>query len=76
MQLTIKTLVAVAAIGVATQAAAQVTFYDGDGFRGRAFSVDRAIPNFDPLGYNDRAKSAVDYIISKGIAKTRITSRG
>jgi len=59
MQLTFKTLVAVAAIGVATQAAAQVTFYEGDGFRGRAFSVDRAIPNFDPLGFYDRAKSAV-----------------
>jgi uncharacterized protein YcfJ len=59
MQLRMKSLLAVAAIGVATQAAAQVTFYDGDGFRGRPFTADRTIPNFQPLGYNDRAKSAV-----------------
>ena len=59
MRFTMKTLVGVAAIGLATQAAAQVTFYEGDGFRGRAFSVDRTIQNFEPLGYNDRAKSAV-----------------
>jgi len=59
MQLTFKTLLGVAAIGLATQAAAQVTFYEGDGFRGRTFTADRTIPNFDPLGFNDRAKSAV-----------------
>jgi uncharacterized protein YcfJ len=59
MQLTLKTFLGVAAIGLATQAAAQVTFYEGDGFRGRAFTADRTIPNFDPLGFNDRAKSAV-----------------
>lgn len=57
--LTLKTLLGVAAIGFAAQAAAQVTFYEGDGFRGRAFTVDRTIQNFEPLGYNDRAKSAV-----------------
>ncbi len=59
MRLTLKTLAGVAAIGLATQATAQVTFYEGDGFRGRAFTADRTIQNFDPLGYNDRAKSAV-----------------
>jgi uncharacterized protein YcfJ len=59
MQRMLKTLLGVAAIGIATQAAAQITFYEGDGFRGRAFTADRTIPNFDPLGFNDRAKSAV-----------------
>jgi len=59
MQGTIRTLLGVAAIGLATQVAAQITFYDGDGYRGRAFTVDRTVPNLDPLGYNDRAKSAV-----------------
>jgi uncharacterized protein YcfJ len=59
MRRVFKTLLGVAAIGVVTQAAAQITFYDGDGFRGRAFTVDRAVPNLDPLGFNDRAKSAV-----------------
>jgi uncharacterized protein YcfJ len=59
MQLKFKTLLGAVALGLATQAAAQVTFYEGDGFRGRAFTADREIPNFDPLGFNDRAKSAV-----------------
>jgi len=55
----LKTLAVVAGLIVATQAAAQVTFYDRQDFHGRAFVVDRAIPNFDPLGFNDRASSAV-----------------
>jgi uncharacterized protein YcfJ len=59
MQLTLKTLLGVAAIGLATQAAAQVTFYEGDGFRGRAFRIDKQTWNFEPLGFNDRARSAV-----------------
>ena len=51
--------VGIAALGVSTLAAAQVTFYEGDGFRGQAFTVDQLTPNFDPLGFNDRARSAV-----------------
>ena len=39
-------------------ASAQVTFYDRDGMRGRAFTADGAIENFDYTGFNDRAKSA------------------
>src|ERR1700687_2107425 len=59
MKLTLKTLLGVAAIGLATQAAAQVTFYEGEGFRGRAFVADRTIWNFERTGFNDRARSAV-----------------
>ncbi len=59
MQLTLKTLLGVAAIGFATQAAAQVTFYEGEGFRGRAFRADKTIWNFERSGFNDRARSAV-----------------
>jgi uncharacterized protein YcfJ len=63
MRRTLRSLASVAAIGLtaglATQAAAQITFYDGDGYRGRAFTVDHTVDNFAPLGYNDRAKSAV-----------------
>ena len=47
------------AIGLSTQAAAQVTFYEGDGYRGRAFSVDGTVANFERTGFNDRAQSAV-----------------
>jgi uncharacterized protein YcfJ len=59
MRFKLRTLVGVAVIGLATQAAAQVTFYEGDGFRGRAFTVDNVVPNFAPLGFNDRARSAI-----------------
>ena len=59
MRFKLRTLVGVAAIGLATQAAAQVTFYEGDGFRGRTFTVNNVVPNFDPLGFNDRARSAI-----------------
>jgi uncharacterized protein YcfJ len=44
---------------LATQAAAQVTFYAGEDFRGDSFRVDTTIQNFAPLGFNDRAASAV-----------------
>ena len=59
MHLTFKTLFGVAAICCATQAAAQVTFYEGEGFRGRAFRVDNTVWNFESTGFNDRARSAV-----------------
>src|SRR5437879_10159856 len=59
MQMTLKTLLAVAAVGFATQAAAQITFYEGEGFRGRAFTTDKQVWNFERYGFNDRASSAV-----------------
>ena len=59
MRLTLKTLLGVAAICCATQSVAQVTFYEGEGLRGRAFRVDKTISNFEPFGFNDRARSAV-----------------
>ena len=33
--------------------------YEGEEFRGPSFKVDTTIENFDPLGFNDRASSAV-----------------
>ncbi len=59
MHITLKTLLGAAAIAFASQAAAQVTFYEGEGFRGRAFTADRTIWNFEPLGFNDKARSAI-----------------
>jgi uncharacterized protein YcfJ len=55
----LKMALAVAGVALATQAAAQITLYDGEGFRGPAFTADRAIYDFDPLGFNDRARSLV-----------------
>jgi uncharacterized protein YcfJ len=59
MRMPMRTLLGVAIIGLATHAAAQITFYEGDGFRGRAFTIDGTIFNFDKTGFNDRAQSAV-----------------
>lgn len=46
------------AIG-ATTASAQVTFYEQEGFRGRAFTTERTISNLDRYGFNDSASSVV-----------------
>ncbi len=59
MLMTVKTLLAVAMVGFAAQAAAQVTFYEREGFRGRAFTTDKQVWNFERYGFNDRASSAV-----------------
>ena len=55
----LKTIVAVAGVVLATQAAAQVTFYEGEGLRGRSFTADGPVSNFDGTGFNDRAASVV-----------------
>ena len=47
------------ALMLATQAAAQITFYENEGFRGRNFVADREIGNIDRFGFNDLASSAV-----------------
>lgn len=44
---------------LATQAAAQITFYEGEGFRGRTFATSKPIGNFERFGFNDRASSVV-----------------
>ena len=49
--------VAAGALFVSAHAAAQVTFYEGEGFRGRAFTTSGAVPNFARNGFNDRASS-------------------
>lgn len=59
MRTRLKLVLGVAGILLATQAAAQVTFYEGEGFRGRALTVDNTVPNFAPIGFNDRASSVV-----------------
>jgi uncharacterized protein YcfJ len=59
MNATIKAALGVIGLVLAMQAAAQITFYENPGFGGRSFTADRPIPNFDPLGFNDRASSAV-----------------
>ena len=40
-------------------AAAQVTFYEQEGFHGRTFTSNGAISNLDRSGFNDRASSVI-----------------
>jgi uncharacterized protein YcfJ len=44
---------------VSLQAAAQITFYEGQSFRGRTFAANQAVANFQNVGFNDRASSVV-----------------
>lgn len=59
MKWKIKSALGAVTVLLATQAAAQITFYEGEGFRGRAFRTERQITNFERSGYNDRASSVV-----------------
>lgn len=59
MNIHLKTALAVAAVALATQAAAQVTFYENDNFGGRSFTTQRRVGNFERFGFNDRSSSAV-----------------
>jgi uncharacterized protein YcfJ len=57
-----KTLIAgLAFLGVvvASHAAAQVTFYEQEGFRGRSFTASQRVDNLNGTGFNDRASSAI-----------------
>ena len=46
-------------VGAATAAADRITFYQDDNFRGRQFTADRPVTNFERNGFNDRVNSAV-----------------
>ncbi len=59
MRITTRSMLGIAALAVCAQAAAQVTFYEREGFRGRTFTADRAIGNFERFGFNDRASSVI-----------------
>ena len=59
MLMELKMLLGVAGLLVATQAAAQVTLYEDEGFRGRFLTAEGTVPDFYRYGFNDRAASAV-----------------
>jgi uncharacterized protein YcfJ len=59
MKMTLRHVWVVAALAIATQAGAQVTLYEHDGFAGRSFTAQQPIEDFDRFGFNDRASSAV-----------------
>jgi len=57
MSNSLKAAMGIVGLVIATQAAAQVTFYSRDGFRGESFTADREIRNMERTGFNDRAQS-------------------
>ncbi|MEJ1961897.1 MAG: beta/gamma crystallin family protein [Gammaproteobacteria bacterium] len=52
-------ILAVSAVAMSAQAMAQITLYERDGFRGRAFTSGREVANFERAGFNDRASSVI-----------------
>ncbi len=59
MNAILKISVALAATAIVSQATAQITFYEHDGFRGRSFTTDKPVGDFARYGFNDRASSVV-----------------
>ena len=59
MRHSMRAILGAALIAGVTQAAAQITLYEDEGFRGRDFTTERSIENFDRFGFNDRASSAI-----------------
>ena len=54
-----KVALAAIVLAAAAQANAEVTFYQGEEFQGRAFSSEQRIANLERLGFNDRASSVM-----------------
>src|SRR3990167_2300962 len=57
MKALLRNALAVAAMAIATQALAQVTFYEREGFQGQSFTTGRQIGNLERNGFNNRASS-------------------
>ena len=49
----------VAGVVFASQAVAEVTFFEHEGFAGRTFSASQQVPALERYGFNDRASAAV-----------------
>ena len=59
MNAILRSALAVAGVVITAQAAAQITFYEREGFEGRSFSTGKQVGNFERYGFNDRASSVV-----------------
>ena len=59
MKTTLKFALAAGAVVLASQAMAQITFYEGEGFRGRAVTTDGAVPDMHRLRFDNRAASVI-----------------
>jgi uncharacterized protein YcfJ len=59
MKRQLQAVLAALGIALATQAAAQITFYEREGFHGRAFTTDDRIGNLERIGFNDSVSSVL-----------------
>jgi uncharacterized protein YcfJ len=59
MNVTLRFALAAAGMAVAAQAAAQVTFYEREGFEGRSYTTTKQVGALYRYGFNDRASSVV-----------------
>ena len=59
MNAILRNALALAGLAVATQAAAQITFYEHENFEGRSFTAQKQVGDFERYGFNDRASSVV-----------------
>ena len=59
MNVLLRNALALAGMAVATQAIAQGSFYEREGFVGESFTTEKPIDDFGHYGFNDRASSAV-----------------
>src|SRR4051812_1525044 len=59
MKTTIRLGLGAAAIACALPAAAQITFYEGEGFQGRSFETQQPVQNFRRNNFSEYASSAV-----------------
>ncbi len=59
MNAILRNTLVVAGLAFATHAAAEITFYEHEGFEGRSFNTEDQVGNFRRFGFNDRASSVV-----------------
>ncbi len=59
MKTTFRIILAITSLLVVQHVAAQIVFYEYEGFRGRTFAANGPVSNLDGTGFNDRASSAI-----------------
>jgi len=59
MNAIMRNALAVTAVAISTQAAAEIIFYERENFHGQSFSTQKPVNNFGRSGFNDRASSVV-----------------
>jgi uncharacterized protein YcfJ len=59
MNAILKSALAMAAVAVSAQAAAEITYYEREGFAGRSFTARNQVSNLESISFYGRASSAV-----------------